>query len=143
MAVSNRLIMKIKLIMLLKSGLINLIFTTKGEVIMEKRKLTFKNRLIAFVIMPLWAAFLTSLAESLIKRTLLNVDTMITIFILALIVYVCYPFFSEEKFEAIFVRDSHLSFDCKIRRHKSFFIEQTLLWLFVGTWTGIEAVILF
>ncbi|UTR16421.1 hypothetical protein MM221_07715 [Salipaludibacillus sp. LMS25] len=105
--------------------------------------LTFKSRLIAFVLMPIWAAFITSLAESLIKRTLLNIDTMITIFILALIVYVCYPFFSEEKFEAIFVSDAHISFVCKIRRHKSFFIEQTLLWLFVGAWTGIEAFIQF
>ncbi|MCR6108381.1 hypothetical protein HXA34_18950 [Salipaludibacillus agaradhaerens] len=105
--------------------------------------LTFKNKLLAFVIIPLWAAFLTSLAESLIKRTLLNIDTMLTVLILTFIVYVYYPFFFKEKFEAIFVRDAHLSLVHKIKQHKSYFIFHTLFWLFVGTWTTLTSLVHF
>jgi hypothetical protein len=83
--------------------------------------------------MPCWAVFLTFFSESLILWTWPDLDRFPSIIALALTVYIAYPFFSKERFEAIFIKDSNLSFLRKIRRHKSFFIEQTLLWLFVGT----------
>jgi cation transport ATPase len=95
--------------------------------------LTLKNRLIAFVIIPCWAVFLTIFSESLILWTWPNLDRFPSIIILALTVYIAYPFYNREKYDAIFIKDSNLSFLHKIRRYKSYFIVHSLLWLFVGT----------
>ncbi|MCR6108380.1 hypothetical protein HXA34_18945 [Salipaludibacillus agaradhaerens] len=104
---------------------------------MEKRKLTFKNRLIAFVIMPCWAVIIGSLTQSLINRSWLSLDEFLIYVLFCFGFYFLYSHFYKKEFSDVFLTSRAASLAEKLSVHRGYFIFHTIIWIVVATIMGL------
>ncbi|UTR16419.1 hypothetical protein MM221_07705 [Salipaludibacillus sp. LMS25] len=104
---------------------------------MKEKKLSYKNRLIVFFLMPCWAVIIGSLTQSLINRSWLSLDEFLIYVLFCFGFYFLYPYFYKREFLDVFLTSCAASLPEKLSVHRGYFIFHTIIWIVVATIMGL------
>ncbi|MCR6108382.1 hypothetical protein HXA34_18955 [Salipaludibacillus agaradhaerens] len=99
---------------------------------MKEKKLSFKNRLIVFFLMPCWAIIIGLLTQSLINRSWLSLDEFLIYVPFCFGFYILYPFIYKKDFSLVFLDGGQ-----KSKKKWRFFMFHTVLWIMLGIFIGL------